>query len=396
MPRFPDHAADPAAQHTSASAATVPALATPLVPSPASGEPALSPAQKKFNSQIKRIRTLQATLAEWQSAVDAYRARHAREFLPQLEDYRQVCVALVRRLDDGAALKLAKADRATLETQIFELADGLAQGLQDEALRQDMQAVAARYAPMPEPAPGKATAPSTGTSTDADPASPEDLWQQLEAEMEAARQQAEQAREHHRAQHAQRQKKPSARQQREQALAQQASQSVREVFRKLASALHPDREPDATRRERKTVLMQQANQAYAASDLLALLQLQMEAELIDAERIGQLDDDRLGSYNRVLAEQIKNLQRDLIQAEHTFRLDFGVFEPGTLKPARLNTQLSRQLQQLQAETQHLRQDVQALADPAQLKSWLKAQRAAARERERWDRIEDALFDDLFR
>jgi hypothetical protein len=42
----------------------------------------------------------------------------------------------------------------------------------------------------------------------------------------------------------------------------------------LASALHPDRQTDAQQREVKTGLMQQANQAYARSDLLALLALQ--------------------------------------------------------------------------------------------------------------------------
>ncbi len=36
----------------------------------------------------------------------------------------------------------------------------------------------------------------------------------------------------------------------------EASQSVRDVFRRLAGALHPDREPDAGERARKTALMQ--------------------------------------------------------------------------------------------------------------------------------------------
>ncbi len=43
--------------------------------------------------------------------------------------------------------------------------------------------------------------------------------------------------------------------------ARQASLSVREIFRKLASALHPDREADAAERERKTVLMKRVSQA---------------------------------------------------------------------------------------------------------------------------------------
>jgi curved DNA-binding protein CbpA len=42
---------------------------------------------------------------------------------------------------------------------------------------------------------------------------------------------------------------------------------VREVFRKLASELHPDRETDPAEHARKTELMQRVNQAYKAGDL---------------------------------------------------------------------------------------------------------------------------------
>ena len=44
-------------------------------------------------------------------------------------------------------------------------------------------------------------------------------------------------------------RRKSAAQQRREAEAQQATQSVREIYRKLASALHPDRETDARQRE---------------------------------------------------------------------------------------------------------------------------------------------------
>jgi hypothetical protein len=43
--------------------------------------------------------------------------------------------------------------------------------------------------------------------------------------------------------------------------AREASRSVQEIYRKLASALHPDREPDEPQRRRKTLLMQRVNQA---------------------------------------------------------------------------------------------------------------------------------------
>ena len=103
----------------------------------------------------------------------------------------------------------------------------------------------------------------------------------------------------------------AARQQKEEDAALQASQSVREIFRKLARALHPDREPDAALRQRKTQLMQQANQAYAQNDLLTLLSMQLDLEQIDEQHLAGLPDARLLHYNQVLREQLTALQQEV-------------------------------------------------------------------------------------
>src|SRR5205085_9368643 len=95
-------------------------------------------------------------------------------------------------------------------------------------------------------------------------------------------------------------RRKTAAQQRREDEAQQATQSVREIFRKLASALHPDRETDSAQREVKTALMQQVNQAYTSNDLLALLELQLRIEQVDAAHMAQADAQRVKHYNRVL------------------------------------------------------------------------------------------------
>lgn len=68
---------------------------------------------------------------------------------------------------------------------------------------------------------------------------------------------------------------------------------MRDIFRKLASALHPDRETDPAEHGRKTALMQRANVAYAANDLLGLLELQLEVDQIDQTGLDNLGDDRI-------------------------------------------------------------------------------------------------------
>ena len=59
-------------------------------------------------------------------------------------------------------------------------------------------------------------------------------------------------------------KKPAARQLKDAQQKMDANTALRTVYRQLASALHPDREPDEAERLRKTALMSEVNAAYDA------------------------------------------------------------------------------------------------------------------------------------
>lgn len=186
-------------------------------------------------------------------------------------------------------------------------------------------------------------------------------WQAQQARAEAARAA------HHRA----RQRKPSAQERQAQAAAQQASQSVRAVYRKLASALHPDREPDPAERARKTVLMQRANQAYADQQLLELLQLQLEIEHIDAAHLARASEERLQHYRHILSTQLQELQAEV----QSLRAQLLPWLPGPSKPSALRKLLHAHLQQLRQDSLYLQDTMRALqTDPQALKAWIKAQR----------------------
>lgn len=160
-----------------------------------------------------------------------------------------------------------------------------------------------------------------------------------------------------------RQRQQEAAQHAAQHAAQQASQSVREVFRKLASLLHPDREPDAAERARKTLLMQQANQAYQADDLLTLLTLQLQTEQIDGQHLAGLPDDRLNHYNQVLREQLRVLQQEVQACTEPYRMALG--RAGRqLSPAAVDAALAQDIALLQQGLQILAVDTAGLRDPA--------------------------------
>ncbi|MHA7602106.1 J domain-containing protein [Alicycliphilus sp. T452] len=354
----------------------------------------LSPQQKKFNTQVQRIAAQRELLTAWDEAATACRARHASEYAPLLATHHALLCELAQWLDtDASPRKLSKADRATLGEAIAALAAGLADSARDEATRAAMKALYNRYAQADFDA-GQAEAEEAARTLartmaqevfgldleGVDLDSPEDIARHVDEQMRERQAQAERAREAHQAER--RRKKPGARERKAQEEARQASQSVREIYRKLASSLHPDRETDPAERQRKTALMQRVNQAYAANRLLDLLQLQLEAEQIDPAHIASLGEERLKHYNRVLAEQLGELQREVRAVEDGLCEEFGLDPWRRHKPAKLMGHLRAGIQYLQADIQHLRQQIRTLRDdPAELKPWLKEQRAALREQD---------------
>jgi hypothetical protein len=118
--------------------------------------------------------------------------------------------------------------------------------------------------------------------------------------------------------------KVNAREARQQVEESKLKQSVRDIFRKLASILHPDRETDPAERTRKTALMQRANAGYAAEDLLGLLELQLEVEQIDQAGLANLGDERIKHYNKLLASQVNEIQMDITALDMALSIDMGL------------------------------------------------------------------------
>jgi len=163
--------------------------------------------------------------------------------------------------------------------------------------------------------------------------------------------------------------------------AARVTQSIREVYRKLASALHPDREPDAERRATKTALMQKVNQAYEKGDLLTLLEAQVQLEQIDVDRLSDVDPQRLKHYNKALAEQLQELQYELSHVEDMVSLEFFIDPIDRMDPHRLNEVTVARTKSLRRELSQLRRDQKSLSDMAATKRWLERERRARRSRD---------------
>ena len=164
-----------------------------------------------------------------------------------------------------------------------------------------------------------------------------------------------------------------------------ATQSIREIYRRLASNLHPDRELDPEVRARKNDLMQRVNQAYEAHDLLTLLEIQLEIDQIDADELANASAERLRQYNKVLDDQLSQIKQELSAAEDAFRSEFDIEE--RVNPLRLLDHIERMAQAAQFEKQALQRDLGMLNDRQMVKEWL-----------RWElrRMSDASGRDSYR
>ena len=93
--------------------------------------------------------------------------------------------------------------------------------------------------------------------------------------------------------------------------AKNIGQASRKIYTELVKQFHPDREHDEQERERKTEIMKRITLAYEKNDLFDLLKLQLEYLQIDKDHINKLADDKLKYYNKILKEQLEELQDEL-------------------------------------------------------------------------------------
>ncbi len=151
-----------------------------------------------------------------------------------------------------------------------------------------------------------------------------------------------------------------------------AKAALRLVYRKLASALHPDREPDHAERLRKTILMTRVNTANDNNDLLTLLRLQLEVEQINPETIAALATDQLRPYNKILNEQLRVLNSELLFLEQQMRAEFNL-SYGAITSKALQQGMRNQVSSLQLHIEQVTEVLQYIQIDKNLKSWIKNQ-----------------------
>ncbi len=152
-----------------------------------------------------------------------------------------------------------------------------------------------------------------------------------------------------------------------------AKSAIRTVFRQLASALHPDREPDEQERLRKTALMSEVNAAYEKNDLSTLLRLQLQVTQIKPGGAARMADAQLMAMASLLKEQVAALEDDLDQLQSRLSRELCV----TVRAEADEAVMTQGLQRIQADQRHsadsLQADLRRIQNDAEFKRWLKEQ-----------------------
>ena len=343
-------------------------------------EAGLSSQQKAFNRQIKQIERLRRQLAAWESASSAYRDKYSRELAPRLTRRIDLMAELVQRLDRAMAKEaLTPAQERKLTARLVELAAAVLSERDDATIKSiynehnpvDYDSEAAAHAEEVKSFLEDMFDLDLGEAEEHD--SIDGLFERARAQFREKHAQSDAE-----ARTRRRETKTAQRRSREEDDAKRVSQSIREVYRKLVSELHPDRETDPEERARKTALMQRINQAYAKRNLLELLELQLELEHISEHYVAGLDPERLRHFNLVLKEQIAELKHELGMIEARFREQFDLPSRARLQPHTVLRELDVAIIEVMAETAALEADLALVAEPKGVKAWLKKLRRRTR------------------
>ncbi|WP_201446126.1 J domain-containing protein [Burkholderia gladioli] len=381
---------------------------------PQDGSAGLSPSQRSFNALTRQVAARRERLRAWETVWPPFQQRYVDEWVPLARELSARETELVRQLDVAAEMKgLSRAERELVSQLIVHFARPLLGADADRELR----AILARHGAAAmgqaagdagrrgsksrrrDAAPAEDAAPGHAAAEPPEDESEEAMMLRIQAELDAqearasADAQARQAQrgERQRASNSKRKAAEAARAAAAQAQPEspaeaeadrtdteavpemapaQVSRSLRDLYRRLASALHPDREPDADERERKTALMQRLNRAYDKQDLLQLLELERDLGAADADRLAGAGDELLRHYNGILKAQLASLDRELHRVEADFRHGYGIGANAVLSPDTALRTLGDDIAGLRRALAELERDLLALREIGALKDWL--------------------------
>ncbi len=264
-----------------------------------------NPQQKKLYRLIEKIEQQKLELAKWQQAKDEVLHYTRKHLIPVYQELHNILFDQLQQLWEHLSHgDFSKADVLLLDDKIQSLAQYLksSQSLAGEQLKivdelyQYYQHSLDHYKSKKNKVVLDQTdAINLNTQNDYEVSDEPEDWDQ---------EQYQQLRE---------QAKLKRQQEKRQQAEKMAEQSLKTVYLKIASSIHPDRELDEVKKLEKTEIFQHVNEAYEQQDLFTLLKLQIQVEQDNGSNKKGLGDEQLKFYKMALESQSQKLADQLAE-----------------------------------------------------------------------------------
>lgn len=389
-------------------------------------EQKLSAPQKKFQKLCQKIEQEQLRLNEWQTAQADIQARASREILPTYAQLREVIFQQIQQLLQQKQQKMTAAQQTKLDQKIEQLSLQLldSQQMSTEQVqfltellnhygydfeRPDLDDLDEMFEAKTESESAEENFEQGGFEDDAseqerlaqlkleslkhflceeydldleffdfqhDPLDLDDFIKKFEQKMQEQEEldflsQLSGTQKAFAEQQIAREKAKAAKKQQQREEAQKlANQSIKTIYLKITAWIHPDREQDEQKKQEKTVLMQQANQAYEANDLLTLLNLQIQ---LGQQHNLSFANQQLKAYNLLLEEQLETLQMQVDDIIYSFNWSQFLYSNRKIKVQDLYRKYEQDYRHVQQKLARAQEILEKYQDLKQLKQLMRSQ-----------------------
>jgi hypothetical protein len=327
----------------------------------------LSPQQKKLNRLIEQIEQQKIQLAAWQKAQTEIQQQARKTLVPIYTELHDILFQQIEQLWNSLQrYEFSKADIAQLDNKIQNLVAILKSSqLLSEQQKLKLTQIDHFYQQHTEHNQAKKNKKKP-TIKSHDPTETYDQHlnhEQAEVDLDGYEydtHQHEVEREQHRL-NRQKQKREQAQ--------KMADQSLKTVYLKIASIIHPDREQDEQLKVEKTEMLQHANAAYEKQDLFYLLKLQIQVEQNRGMAQKGLSNEQLKFYKLALEAQKQQLDAqidDIIES-----LNWTKQAKLKVKQSSNSIQIADLYKKLEADCAELKQQVKWEKDRLKYMSKLK-------------------------
>ena len=314
----------------------------------------LSEEQKLFNKLVQQIEKKKKELDKWDKCAEDYGYRHHEKLSPIEEEFNNYRAEFVYVLDKASLNKgLTKREKEKIITVICDISNELLSIKHNEKLA----AIFSKNQAIEKEMQGK----NKGNFFD-------DFIEGIEEAMKDRIEDEEEKYRSDRIDDEEDYYRPQ-----ETTEDKECKESLKDVYRNLASNLHPDKELDELEKSRKNKLMQDINIAYKEKNLVELLRIQLEEEKNQQIDIEKIAEGKVGSYNKAFKRQLLELRGNVSAIKRSFQRYYPDLKMSGLTENKINERLEKNIEYSKKMLAKSKKEMEGFGkDIKSIKSFLKS------------------------